>query len=71
MVSIDSTILILEIFRNGIEVVNRQTPIVKPAASIIGKIGTAVNCRVELAAAWIKIVQIYPSILPITEEIIP
>ena len=42
-VSIESTMLILDIFRNGIAVANKQAPTAKNAASMIGKTGIATN----------------------------
>ena len=70
-VSIESTILIFEIFRSGIAVAIKQAPTAKRVASRMGMTGIATSWRVSLVAASMKIVQTYPSTLPITEAIIP
>ena len=66
-----STILIFEIFRSGIAVAIKQAPTAKRVASRMGMTGIATSWRVSLVAASMKIVQTYPSTLPITEAIIP
>lgn len=70
-VSIESTILIFEIFRSGIAVAIKQAPTAKRVASRMGMTGIATSWRVSLVAASMKIVQTYPSTLPITEAMIP
>ena len=70
-VSIESTIFIFEIFRNGIAVANKQAPTAKRVASRLGSTGIATSWMVSLMAASMKIVQTYPNMLPITAAMIP
>lgn len=57
-VSIESTILIFEIFRKGMAVANRQAKMEMIAASEIAKTGIAISCNVSVCAALTKTQQI-------------
>lgn len=57
-VSIESTILILEMDLKGTAVASRQAAIAIAAASSTGIKGKAVSCMVSVEAAFTKIVQI-------------
>ena len=58
IVSIESTILIFEIFRNGIAVASRQAKMETIVASVIAKTGTEISCNVSVCAALTKTQQI-------------